>query len=426
MWLIKKLQRNRRTTVGFSLLLGLLLLFTFSLFGKQISIINKDHNAISFPKDSTKQKYSVVFFDDFNDLDKNVWTFHSQQKPASGGNYKSRFWTNDDNVYVEQGCLVLDCSKTAGEVDGTYTKSNGEIAPVEYYAPYISTCDFLAMTEGRISAKIRVSKGVVDGMFPFCFWTFGQNSSWPYAHEMDIMEGVVGVSTEDKIARNLTFIPAGSHMSAFKTHLFYCTQNTHSSVKDEYLKLNWALYDKGVYDRSIDFINKIDPTEWHVYSVEWNKDIISYLVDENSITSYNAEMLGVLDAEGNNGFLYPQDIRFNIKAGEKTTDQHGYMYIDWVKAESKGKIQCLSISHENVSLKVGGSKYINPTFNIGCSNKAFSVIIKDDGILSYDKYNSDVSQMTIHRIVAKKTGETIVTLHSANGKIVNSFKVTVI
>ena len=375
--------------------------------------------------DQNKLDYVTVFYDDFEKLDTDVWTFHSQEVPASGGRYNSRFITTEKNVYTDQGCLVLDCSKTASDKDGTYKKSNGEDAPVEYIAPYISSCDRFAMSEGRISARIKVSKGIEDGVFPFCFWTFGQNSSWPYAHEMDIMEASASVSLQNRVARDGTQIPAGSHSSSFATHLHVRTPETSDLFKEHFFKINWALYNKGVYEKSIDFISSVDPTVWHVYSVEWDKNTITYFVDEKPIISYDAKTLGAINATGEIGFFYPQDIRFNIKAGEKSTDQHGYMFIDWVKAEAMDITPCTSINHEDVSLNLGGSLYINPVFNEGCINKAFSVEIKDDGILSYNKYANNTAQMVVHNIIGKKVGETQVTLRAANGRVVNSFKVTV-
>ena len=411
-----------------ALLIFVLLLVSMSLFGSKM-VDDKSNSSsleVNYQNDQRIKQYQTVFFDNFEKLDRNTWTFHSQIKPASGGMYKSRFKTNEENVYVDQGLLVLDCSKTANNSDGTYKKSNGEIAPVEYLAPYISTCDRLAMSEGRISARIKVSKGIEDGMFPFCFWTFGQNCYWPCAHEMDIMEACAGVSLEDKTARDGTFIPKGSHVSTFTTHLFLRTSEKSSVMKEDYLKLNWTLYNQNKYDRSIDFINAIDPTTWHVYCVEWNKKTISYFVDGKPIANYDAETLGAINANGEIGFFYPQDIRFNIKAGEATIDQHGYMFIDWVKAEALDNVPCTSIAHKDVLLKKGDIYYINPTFNAGCSNMAFSAVIKDDGILAYKKYLNDASQMVAHKILGRKTGNTVVTLYSADGKAVAAFKVRVI
>ncbi|MBR6183627.1 MAG: glycoside hydrolase family 16 protein [Bacteroidales bacterium] len=369
--------------------------------------------------------YTTVFFDDFNNLDEQVWTLHSTSGPASGGRYNARFRTDRSNVYVDRGHLVLDCSKTADKSDGTYKKSNGEEAPVEYIAPYISTCDNFAMSEGRISARIKVSKGIEEGVFPFCFWTFGQNNAWPYAHEMDILEASASASLEDRVARNGTLIPSGSRSSVLATHLHVRTSKVADLFKESILKLNWALYEKGSHRKSIDFIKSIDPTKWHVYAAEWDKKKITYYVDGRPVASYDADELGAISADGEIGFFYPQDIRFNIKAGEHTTDRHGYMYIDWVKAESPDDAPCRSISHDDTHLKVGGSLYINPTFNDGCANKAFDIEIENDGVLVYQKYLNDASQMVVHRIIGRKPGVTTVTLRAANDKAVNSFKVTV-
>lgn len=374
---------------------------------------------------SKNAAYTTVFFDDFDILDEQVWTFHSTSRPASGGRYNSRFRTDRSNAYVDRGRLVLDCSRTAEESDGTYKKSNGEEVPVEYIAPYVSTCDHFAMAEGRISARIKVSKGIEEGVFPFCFWTFGQNNTWPYAHEMDIMEASASASMEDKVARNGTLIPSGSRASVLATHLHVRTSKAADLFKESILKLNWSLYEKGSHRRSIDFIKSIDPTKWHVYAAEWDKNKITYYVDGRPVVSYDANELGAINANGEIGFFYPQDIRFNIKAGEHTTDQHGYMYIDWVKAESKENVPCSSIFHEDVRLKVRGSLYINPTFNEGCANKAFDIEIEDDGVLTYQKYLNDASQMVGHKIVGEKPGVTTVTLRAANDKAVSTFTVTV-
>ena len=83
----------------------------------------------------SKAVYTTVFFDDFNVLNEQVWTLHSTSGLASGGRYNARFRTDRSNVYVNRGYLVLDCSRTAVEGDGTYKKSNGEEVPVEYIAP---------------------------------------------------------------------------------------------------------------------------------------------------------------------------------------------------------------------------------------------------------------------------------------------------
>lgn len=418
----------RKDTFGYGTLLIVLLLVSMSLFGSKIvdERIYNSPSKVDYQNDQRIKQYQTVFFDDFVKFDRNTWTFHSQKRPTSKGRYNSRFKTNEGNVYIENGCLVLDCSKTADKSDGTYKKSNGKEAPVEYIAPYISTCDRLAMSEGRISAKIKVSKGIEDGLFPFCFWTYGQNGEWPCAHEMDIMEASSSVTFGDKIGRDGTLIPSGSHVSSFAVHLHVRTSKKADLFKENFMRLKLSLYDKGVYERSIDYYTSINPTTWHIYSVEWNRKKVTYFVDGKTVATYDAENIGAINANGEIGFYYPQDIRFNIKAGEATIDQHGYMFIDWVKAEALDNEPCTSIAHEDVLLKKGDTYYINPTFNAGCSNMAFSVEIEDDEILSYNKYLNDASQMVAHKIIGRNAGNTTVTLYSADGKTMGTFKVTVI
>lgn len=228
-WFKKIFCRLRKNSYSYGILfVFVLLLVTMTLFASKGRNEKKYSSPleVDYQNDQRIKQYQTVLFDDFNELDRDLWTFHSQGEPARGRRYKSRFTTNERNVYTQNGCLVLDCSKTADKKDGTYRKSNGEEAPVEYLAPYISTCDKFAMSEGRISARIKVSKGIEDGLFPFCFWTFGQNAEWPCAHEMDIMEASAVVSLEDKIARDGTLIPAGSHLSTFASHLHVRTSKT--------------------------------------------------------------------------------------------------------------------------------------------------------------------------------------------------------
>lgn len=395
----------------------------------RVNVVNNNKTILGIISESAHQ-YDTVFFDDFDGpIDRDTWTFHTQP-PVSGGPYNSRFKTNNSNVYTEDGCLIMDCSKTATVEDGTYPNHNGEEVPVNYISPYISTCNKLAISEGRISVRLRMSKDIKDGMFPGGFWTFGQGADWPFAHEMDVIESTASILGHDTTARDGTMLYAGSHCSNLANRLHYSTgyDERHWPINikiEKWQKINYAIYHDGVHVGSKDFIDNIDFSEWHVYTAEWTKDYITYYIDGKIVYSATAEQLGAVDETGTVGFMHPQDIRFNIKAVETTTDDHGYLLVDWVRAESLYNAPCNVISHEDVLLSIGGSKYINPTFNEGCSNKAFSLNIEDDGVLAYQKYLNDASQMVVHKIIGKKPGVTTVTLRAANDKAVSSFKVTV-
>lgn len=325
--------------------------------------------------------YDTVFFDDFDgELNTDVWIRHAQT-PASGGRYNSRFKTDKENAYTDQGCLVLRCSKTATAEDGTYIDHNGQTQPVQYIAPYVSTGDSLACPAGRISARMKCSKGMVDGIFPACFWTFGQNNAWPYAHEMDIAETSASISTEDKVASDGTPIPAGSHLSAFAIHTHARSEEVADVFRQKLLWITWILYNAGEPTGDVlEYIRNVDISDWHTYTVEWDENTIAYSIDGRPLIGYSAEELGAIDADGNIGFHYPQDIRFNIKAGEASIDQDCFLYIDWVRAESKNLTPCTSIAHDDVTIAKNTGLYINPVFNVGCSNRAYTIDIGNTGL----------------------------------------------
>lgn len=346
-----------------------------------ISIDDVVYNNETSGRGASSGEYETIFFDDFNGaLDSSIWTRHTDT-PTSGGRYKSRFKTDQNNAYTDQGCLVLKCSKTATEADGTYLDHGGAARPVEYIAPYISTADSFCCKEGKISARIKCSKGVEDGIFPFCFWTFGQNNAWPVAHEMDIAESSASISSTDKTTSDGTLLPAGSHCSAFATHTHVHSQDVNDVFKEKLIWINWTLYEEGEpTGDAYDYIKKANLSEWHVYSVEWNKDSIVYSIDGRALISYSAEELGAIDAEGNIGLVYPQDIRFNLKAAEASVDQDCYVYVDWVKAEAKDMTPCSSIEHDDVELATDAGIFVQPTFNTGCSNQAFTIDIGQTGL----------------------------------------------
>ena len=144
---------------------------------------------------------------------------------------------------------------------------------------------------------------------------------------------------------------------------------------------------------------------------------------------FDASKIGAVDRAGNVGFFYPQDIRFNIKA-LTTTKNEGYMFVDWVKVEVPNSVPPLSISHSDISLNVDEIKYINPTFNEGCSNCAFSMVSSNSEIAEVIEIRKVdgipvVTENISHMVKGKSAGTAAVTLKSANGKTESTFTVTV-
>lgn len=379
-----------------------------------------------------EEEYSTVFFDDFDTLNIDVWKFHTEEPfvgikgPSTG--YMSRFYTNNDNVWVEESMLVMKIGKDMSGEHGNYIDGNGNQQPIRYIAPYISTCDSYVIPNGRISARIKTSKPLSKVFFPWCFWTYGQNAAWGYAHEMDVIEVIQDIISQDTTSKSGTLIPAGSLRSTLGFHLHCKDDNGNNFSKVTYKEIAIAKNNSGtIGDDEIFYLkgDRFSTDEWHTYSVEWNKEDISVMIDDNVLCSYNASKIGAVDENGNIGFIHPQDIRFNLKCTLDSSDDEGYLYIDWVKAELLEKTPCISIYHDNVSLTNNQLIYVKPTFNDGCSNKAFEMETDDTDIIELIKYNNDTSQMVVHQIKAIATGTATVKIKSANGKVENTFTVTV-
>ena len=385
---------------------------------------------------SDEKKYETVFFDDFDTFNTDVWErviadapepeteiVSGSQVYKQGWGYNSRFYTTEENAYVDQSCLVLKCSKGESGDNGYHTDVDRNKLPNEYLASYVSTGKSYVIPEGRISARIKMESPYGHNCFPACFWTFGQNAEWPYAHEMDIFEVIQFYLNEARTIKGTAY-NKGSVGSTVSSH----NHSRNSLVEDintvRYIGIKYANNNNGIIqdDNEAYSVNILD-NEWHTYTADFDEKQIRMLIDDVLFLTIDAEKVGATDMQGNTGFHYPQDIRFNIKAKATDADE-GYMYIDWVKAEVVNNTPCTSISHENVSVAVNGTKYINPTFNEGCSNKAFSMETESEGIIEI--YETTVKTANVvHIIKGVSAGTATVKLKSANGRTESTCTVTV-
>lgn len=432
-------------------------------------------------EDNTEEKetkqYTTIFFDDFDTLDKNVWHFHKDQLPkkvdkedldkandivyetdqngyvifnedntpkiksdpyGTIDDYRSVFYTTDDNVSVNSSCLILKCIKAKEEEQGTEknqlgqyrkfyptesgcgtktielkTKDNEDndvILPqsfnihyglenIDSKAAYISTYKSFAIKEGRISARIKASQPIDPTSCMWCFWTWGQNAGWRYAHEMDIIE-FSNKFTRSKIipkADKDNPIPKGSAKAVMainshfrdalveekteiiekdnvnKEYLYYV--RTHKNYDTSYsVNINYAnMIDNNTFDTTKNYLKRVNPMEWHIYMVEWDKENIYYYIDDELVQIINPiftkkkaddteeeyhlvyknstpnvkvditektanERAAIItqmkqEIENDTGFFYPQHICFNIKA-RQLAEEEGALYVDWVKAET--------------------------------------------------------------------------------------------
>ena len=367
--------------------------------------------------------YDTVLFDDFNEFNSDIWTRIIADPPVEG-NYNSRFYTTEANAYVDDSCLVLKCYKGDSGDNGTHKDIDDNILPNDYLASYVSTGSSLAISAGRISAKIKTSELSGHNAFPCAFFTFGQNGLWSYAHEMDIFEIIQYVLTSSKTVGGEVF-ERGSILTTNTSHVHSTNSNGVDVNTIAYNDIKYANNDGGTIEDDYTAYTTAsgNDNEWHIYTAEWDTDQIKLYIDDILVKVVNAKTVDAVNMAGTVGFYYPQDIRFNIKALASELDE-GYMFVDWVKVEALNKTPCTSISNNNIGLTVDGSKYIYPTFNSNCSNKAFTMTTDDDTIISIKTVTVSTGNV-VHLITGLAEGTATVNIVAANGIVESSFTVTV-
>ncbi|UAB79824.1 glycoside hydrolase family 16 protein [Erythrobacter sp. SCSIO 43205] len=189
---------------------------------------------------ATGQSRAIVFSDEFNEasLDRDKWNVVGMD-----------FWVNDEQqAYVDSP----DTIQFAANIEGA---DGGALVLRPVYRPGIDTradrnADFISgrinskgkadFTYGRIEARIKMPDA--EGVWP-AFWMLG-NGTWPQTGEIDIME-YVGEPDWTGVALH------GPGYSG------------------ETPIVNKFFFDEGT-----------DATDWHVYSIEWTRDAILFMVDD--------------------------------------------------------------------------------------------------------------------------------------------------
>jgi len=173
------------------------------------------------------QTWNLVWSDDFNYSglpDATKWG----NEVGYVRNNELQYYTSGrlENAKVENGSLLIIGRKES------YMGAN-------YTSASLTTDTKFSWTYGKIEARMKLPKG--KGIWP-AFWLLGQNAnqvSWPYCGEIDIMEHI---NTDNAI---------------FGSMHWY--NNAHQA---------WT----GA--KSID-----DVSQYHIYSIEWDKNAINWLID---------------------------------------------------------------------------------------------------------------------------------------------------
>lgn len=127
-------------------------------------------------------QYTLIWEDNFDGsiLNESYWTL---EKGGGGGNGEKQYYTEGDNIKVENGLLTISARKEQATSNMTGVTYN-------YTSARIITKNKVKFTYGKIEASISLPSG--RGTWP-AFWLMPNDSEyggWPRSGEIDIMEHV--------------------------------------------------------------------------------------------------------------------------------------------------------------------------------------------------------------------------------------------
>ena len=243
----------------------------------------------------------ITFQDDFNGsvLDETKWKYILGY---GGANQElEQYW--EKCVSIENGCLVL----TANKVDNTGTVHQS------WESGAVTTQDLFSQTYGRFEARIRFPN--VVGAFP-AFWMTGDSlhheweeeehwtytGHWPACGEIDIVEMIPG------------------NANTAQANLW-----DSSSVAANPISLGSG--------RSSTY----DPSEWHIYALEWTSEYMAMLLDgvefkRYTWSNFTPEKVSAYVGENAEKMNITLNLAIGSSGGtpaESTSKMK--MYVDWVR-----------------------------------------------------------------------------------------------
>lgn len=293
------------------------------------------------------EHYELLWEDNFvtEDLDQNYWGY---ELGNIRGNEQQHYTSSKDNVYIEDGKLVLQVTDRPEEDQYRNTDRLGDEARlVKYNSGSVRTHGKLDFLYGRIEARMRLPKG--KGAFP-AFWTLGSDFhldgrisskhgyGWPQSGEIDIME-MIGAPTEERAAQGEIPGNGTSNSAIHGTAHFYYEHVTdpdgdgaygYVDSNNNYIGKNIA----GGHSLDVDFND-----DFHVFGINWSPDKIEWYVDDvvyNTLTFEdpdNPDNQARLNA-AKMAFNRPQYIQLNLATGGNWPGDAGdYLGVDDTKVE---------------------------------------------------------------------------------------------
>jgi beta-glucanase (GH16 family) len=251
---------------------------------KEITVqLSFQDNGYTSPE--TREGYVMAWQDEFSGTSLNEAFWNYEIGAGGWGNNELEYYRKD-NTTVADGFLIITAKKESFS-GSSYTSSR------------LTTKDKKDFIYGRIDIRARIPKG--QGIWP-ALWMLGDNISsvgWPACGEIDVMEMIGGSGRENTVHGTV-------HWSDGGVHAQYGGSKTLSS---------------GTYS-----------DEFHVYSIEWDSQLIKWLIDDVAFKQVDITPANLSE------FHEPQFFIFNVAVGgnwpgapNETTVFPQQMIVDYVR-----------------------------------------------------------------------------------------------
>ncbi len=241
----------------------ILALVALALAAKSGSALCADKNKPDFsepPKTITTtdgREMSFVWSDEFNGEgapDPKSWSY----EVGYLRNNEAQYYTKDrlENVFQKDGVLTIKTLKERYDIKNRPGNKGREFA--EYTSGAIESLGKVEWLYGRVDVRAKLPKG--KGIWP-AIWMMGRNINevgWPRCGEIDIMEYV-------------GHTPRTSHATI------------HMQKKDGE---RWQVVSKG-RNKRFDAPGEAPEERFYVYSLEWTKDKLLLLIDNEVVLEFN-------------------------------------------------------------------------------------------------------------------------------------------
>ena len=241
-----------------------------------------------------EQEWTTAWSDEFDgsSIDRTVWNV--RDGVVSGGENAYAFRDSEENVYVENGNLVIHTFE--GEYRGRPATSG-----------HVSTEDNVQFGYGRYEFRVKMPEG--QGIFP-ALWMMGNDDLWPRSGEIDVLE-MVGTGEADGWR--------GEKKPIATFH--YAGDDGEHVEAGGYTDEGWVFTPERI---SLDY---------HIYAIEWEKDQLRWYYDDVLYMTLNADTDALRNALQENPMYLRMNVALhgpgNYKLPENMTE--AFMYVDYVR-----------------------------------------------------------------------------------------------